>query len=179
MDDPQWYKDAVVYQLHIKAFFDSNGDGLGDFPGLIEKLDYVRDLGVNTIWLLPFYPSPMKDDGYDVADYHNVHPQYGTRNDVRTLVREAHRRGLRVITELVVNHTSDQHPWFQAARTDRNSPYRDYYVWSDTGQEYSGARIIFLDTEKSNWTWDPVAGQYFWHRFYSSQPDLNNDNPNV
>ncbi|MBK5104864.1 MAG: maltose alpha-D-glucosyltransferase [Burkholderiales bacterium] len=180
MDDPQWYKDAVVYQLHIKAFFDSNGDGLGDFPGLIEKLDYVRDLGVNTIWLLPFYPSPMKDDGYDVADYHNVHPQYGTRNDVRTLVREAHRRGLRVITELVVNHTSDQHPWFQAARrAPPGSSKRDFYVWSDTDTKYDKTRIIFTDTETSNWTWDPVAKAFFWHRFFSHQPDLNFDNPNV
>ena len=175
-----WYKDAVVYQLHIKAFFDSNGDGLGDFPGLIEKLDYVRDLGVNTIWLLPFYPSPMKDDGYDVADYHNVHPQYGTRNDVRTLVREAHRRGLRVITELVVNHTSDQHPWFQAARrAPAGSSKRDFYVWSDSDKKYDQTRIIFTDTETSNWTWDPVAKAYYWHRFFSHQPDLNFDNPKV
>ena len=179
-DDALWYKDAVVYQLHIKAFFDSNGDGLGDFPGLIEKLDYVRDLGVNTIWLLPFYPSPLKDDGYDVSDYHNVHPQYGTRGDVRTLVREAHRRGLRVITELVVNHTSDQHPWFQAARrAPPGSSKRDFYVWSDTDTKYDKTRIIFTDTESSNWTWDPVAKAYFWHRFFSHQPDLNFDNPNV
>ena len=179
-DDALWYKDAVVYQLHIKAFFDSNGDGLGDFPGLIEKLDYVRDLGVNTIWLLPFYPSPLKDDGYDVADYHNVHPQYGTRNDVRTLVREAHRRGLRVITELVVNHTSDQHPWFQAARrAPPGSSKRDFYVWSDTDTKYDKTRIIFTDTETSNWTWDPVAKAYYWHRFFSHQPDLNFDNPKV
>jgi maltose alpha-D-glucosyltransferase / alpha-amylase len=179
-DDPLWYKDAVVYQLHIKAFYDSNGDGLGDFPGLIEKLDYVRDLGVNTIWLLPFYPSPLKDDGYDVADYHNVHPQYGTRNDVRMLVREAHRRGLRVITELVVNHTSDQHPWFQAARrAPPGSSKRDFYVWSDTDTKYDKTRIIFTDTESSNWTWDPVAKAYYWHRFFSHQPDLNFDNPKV
>jgi maltose alpha-D-glucosyltransferase / alpha-amylase len=179
-DDALWYKDAVVYQLHVKAFFDSNGDGLGDFPGLIEKLDYVRDLGVNTIWLLPFYPSPLKDDGYDVADYHNVHPQYGTRNDVRTLVREAHRRGLRVITELVVNHTSDQHPWFQAARrAPPGSSKRDFYVWSDSDRKYDQTRIIFTDTETSNWTWDPVAKAFYWHRFFSHQPDLNFDNPNV
>ncbi|TSA11251.1 MAG: maltose alpha-D-glucosyltransferase [Betaproteobacteria bacterium] len=179
-DEALWYKDAVVYQLHIKAFFDSNGDGMGDFPGLIEKLDYVRDLGVNTIWLLPFYPSPMKDDGYDVADYHNVHPQYGTRNDVRTLVREAHRRGLRVITELVVNHTSDQHPWFQAARrAPAGSSKRDFYVWSDTDKKYDQTRIIFTDTETSNWTWDPVAKAFYWHRFFSHQPDLNFDNPKV
>jgi maltose alpha-D-glucosyltransferase/alpha-amylase len=180
LDEALWYKDAVVYQLHVKAFFDANYDGLGDFPGLIEKLDYVRDLGVNTIWLLPFYPSPLKDDGYDVADYHNVHPQYGTRNDLRTLVREAHRRGLRVITELVVNHTSDQHPWFQAARrAPAGSSKRDFYVWSDTDQKYDGTRIIFTDTETSNWTWDPVAKAYYWHRFFSHQPDLNFDNPKV
>ncbi len=179
-DDALWYKDAVVYQLHIKAFFDSNGDGMGDFPGLIEKLDYVRDLGVNTIWLLPFYPSPQKDDGYDVSDYHNVHPQYGTRNDVRTLVREAHRRGLRVITELVINHTSDQHPWFQAARrAPPGSSKRDFYVWSDTDTKYDQTRIIFTDTETSNWTWDPVAKAFYWHRFFSHQPDLNFDNPKV
>ncbi len=179
-DEALWYKDAVVYQLHIKAFFDSDGDGTGDFPGLIEKLDYVRDLGVNTIWLLPFYPSPMKDDGYDVSDYHNVHPQYGTRNDVRTLVREAHRRGLRVITELVVNHTSDQHPWFQAARrAPPGSSKRDFYVWSDTDTKYDQTRIIFTDTETSNWTWDPVAKAFYWHRFFSHQPDLNFDNPKV
>ena len=179
-DEALWYKDAVIYQLHIKAFFDSNDDGLGDFPGLIEKLDYVRDLGVNTIWLLPFYPSPMKDDGYDVADYHNVHPQYGSRNDVRTLVREAHRRGLRVITELVVNHTSDQHPWFQAARrAPPGSSKRDFYVWSDNDKKYDRTRIIFTDTETSNWTWDPVAKAYYWHRFFSHQPDLNFDNPKV
>ncbi|MDU0459574.1 MAG: maltose alpha-D-glucosyltransferase [Geobacteraceae bacterium] len=175
-----WYKDAVIYQLHVKAFFDANDDGLGDFPGLIEKLDYVRNLGVNTIWLLPFYPSPMKDDGYDVADYRNVHPQYGTRNDLRTLVREAHRLGLRVIAELVVNHTSDQHPWFQAARrAPAGSSKRDFYVWSDNDQKYGGTRIIFTDTETSNWTWDPVAKAYFWHRFFSHQPDLNFDNPKV
>jgi maltose alpha-D-glucosyltransferase / alpha-amylase len=175
-----WYKDAVIYQLHVKAFFDANDDGLGDFPGLIEKLDYVRDLGVNTIWLLPFYPSPMKDDGYDVADYRNVHPQYGTRNDLRTLMREAHRRGLRIITELIVNHTSDQHPWFQAARrAPAGSSKRNYYVWSDSDQKYAKTRIIFTDTETSNWTWDPIAKAYYWHRFFSHQPDLNFDNPQV
>ncbi|MDH5264129.1 MAG: maltose alpha-D-glucosyltransferase [Betaproteobacteria bacterium] len=179
-DDALWYKDAVVYQLHIKAFFDSNDDGVGDFRGLAAKLDYVQALGVNTIWLLPFYPSPMRDDGYDVADYHNVHPQYGTRQDFRNFVKEAHRRGLRVITELVVNHTSDQHPWFQAARrAPAGSPKRDYYVWSDADTRYAGTRIIFTDTEKSNWTWDPEAKAYFWHRFFSHQPDLNFDNPKV
>ncbi|MDH4192011.1 MAG: maltose alpha-D-glucosyltransferase, partial [Betaproteobacteria bacterium] len=179
-DDSHWYKDAVVYQLHVKAFFDSNDDGLGDFKGLTSKLDYVKDLGVNTIWLLPFYPSPLRDDGYDVADYHNVHPQYGVRNDFKVFVREAHRRGLRVITELVVNHTSDAHPWFQAARrAPAGSPKRAFYVWSDSDQKYSGTRIIFTDTESSNWTWDPVAKAYYWHRFFSHQPDLNFDNPQV
>ncbi|NLD68734.1 MAG: maltose alpha-D-glucosyltransferase, partial [Limnobacter sp.] len=178
--DPLWYKDAVIYQLHIKAMFDSNGDGVGDFAGLMHKLDYIRDLNVNTIWLLPFYPSPMRDDGYDVADYRNVHPQYGTRADFRAFVREAHRRGLRVITELVINHTSDQHPWFQAGRrAPRGSSKRNFYVWSDDPTKYSGTRIIFTDTETSNWSWDPVAGAYYWHRFFSHQPDLNFDNPNV
>ncbi|HEY8555198.1 MAG TPA: maltose alpha-D-glucosyltransferase [Burkholderiales bacterium] len=179
-DDPLWYKDAVIYELHVKSFYDSNGDGIGDFQGLIQKLDYVRDLGVNCIWLLPFYPSPMKDDGYDIADYHNVHPDYGTRKDFAMFVREAHRRGLRVITELVINHTSDQHPWFQAARrAPRGSAKRNFYVWSDTPDKYAGTRIIFTDTESSNWTWDPVAQQYYWHRFFSHQPDLNFDNPQV
>jgi maltose alpha-D-glucosyltransferase/alpha-amylase len=179
-EDPQWYKDAVIYQLHIKAFFDSNDDGVGDFRGLTERLDYVRDLGVNTIWLLPFYPSPLRDDGYDVADYRNVHSSYGTTADFQQFVREAHRLGLRVITELIVNHTSDQHPWFQAARrAPRGSKKRDYYVWSDDPKKYSGTRIIFTDTEKSNWAWDEVAQSYYWHRFFSHQPDLNFDNPQV
>src|SRR6059058_125984 len=156
-DDALWYKDAIVYELHVKAFFDSNNDGIGDFRGLTDKLDYIQELGVNAIWLLPFYPSPMKDDGYDVADYHNVHPAYGTRQDFRYFVREAHRRGLRIITELIVNHTSDQHPWFQAARrAPPASMKRDYYVWSDDPRKYAGTRIIFTDTEKSNWTWDDV-----------------------
>ena len=178
--DPLWYKDAVIYELHIKAFCDANGDGIGDFPGLIAKLDYVRELGVNTIWLLPFYPSPLRDDGYDVADFLNVNPAYGSTADVGRLVAEAHRRGLRVITELVVNHTSDQHPWFQAARrAPKGSPERDFYVWSDDPNKYTGTRIIFTDTEKSNWTWDEVARQYFWHRFFSHQPDLNFDNAAV
>jgi maltose alpha-D-glucosyltransferase/alpha-amylase len=178
--DAQWYKDAVIYELHVKAFYDANGDGIGDFRGLTEKLDYVAELGVNTIWLLPFYPSPFRDDGYDVADYHNVHPAYGTLADFRTLVREAHRRGLRIITELVVNHTSDQHPWFQAARrAPKGSSKRDFYVWSDDPNKYAGTRIIFTDTEKSNWAWDEVAQQYYWHRFFSHQPDLNFDNPRV
>jgi maltose alpha-D-glucosyltransferase/alpha-amylase len=178
--DPLWYKDAVVYQLHIKAFFDANDDGIGDFAGLTQKLDYVKDLGVNTIWLLPFYPSPLRDDGYDVADYRNVHPSYGTRGDFQQFVREAHKRGLRVITELIVNHTSDQHPWFQAARrAPKGSPKRNYYVWSDDPNKYAGTRIIFTDTEKSNWAWDDVAKAYYWHRFFSHQPDLNFDNPQV
>ena len=178
--DPLWYKDAVIYQLHVKAFRDSNGDGIGDFPGLTESLDYIRELGVNTIWLLPFYPSPLRDDGYDIADYHGVHPQYGTRADFRHFLREAHRRNLRVITELVINHTSDQHPWFQAARAaPPGSAKRDYYVWSDTDTRWPETRIIFTDTEKSNWSWDPVAKQYYWHRFFSHQPDLNFDNPSV
>ena len=178
--DPLWYKDAVIYELHIKAFADANGDGIGDFRGLTERLDYVQALGVNTIWLLPFYPSPQRDDGYDVADYEGVNPNYGTLDDFRAFVVEAHRRGLRVITELVVNHTSDQHPWFQAARrAPKGSPERDFYVWSDDNTRYAGTRIIFTDTEKSNWTWDEVAQQYYWHRFFSHQPDLNFDNPLV
>ena len=174
-----WFKDAVFYELHVRAFYDSNGDGIGDFKGLTQKLSYLQDLGVSCLWLLPFYPSPLKDDGYDIADYYNVHPDYGTLDDFREFLDEAHRRGMRVISDLVLNHTSDQHPWFQAARADRNSPYRDYYVWSDTPDRYSDARIIFIDTERSNWTWDEVAGQFFWHRFYSHQPDLNYDNPAV
>ncbi|WP_348691555.1 maltose alpha-D-glucosyltransferase [Stutzerimonas balearica] len=178
--DPLWYKDAVVYQVHLKSFFDSNNDGVGDFAGLIDKLDYIADLGVNTIWLLPFYPSPRRDDGYDIAEYKNVHPDYGSMADARRFITEAHKRGLRVITELVINHTSDQHPWFQRARkAKKGSAARNFYVWSDTDDKYQGTRIIFLDTEKSNWTWDPVAKQYFWHRFYSHQPDLNFDNPQV
>jgi maltose alpha-D-glucosyltransferase / alpha-amylase len=178
--DPLWYKDAVIYQVHVKSFFDSNNDGIGDFPGLIAKLDYIKDLGVNTIWLLPFYPSPRRDDGYDISNYRAVHPDYGTMADAKRFIAEAHKRGLRVITELVINHTSDQHPWFQRARRAKpGSAARNYYVWSDTDEKYDGTRIIFLDTEKSNWTWDPVAKQYFWHRFYSHQPDLNFDNPQV
>ncbi len=174
-----WYKNAVFYEVYVRAFHDSNGDGHGDLPGLIQKLDYIQNLGVTCLWLLPVYPSPLKDDGYDIADYYSILPEYGTLDDFHRLVDEVHRRGMRIITDLVLNHTSDQHPWFQAARADRNSPYRNYYVWSDSDQQYPDARIIFIDTESSNWTWDPVAGQYFWHRFYSSQPDLNYDNPAV
>ncbi|MHB8618223.1 MAG: maltose alpha-D-glucosyltransferase [Chloroflexota bacterium] len=174
-----WYKDAIIYELHVRAFYDSDADGLGDFRGLAEKLDYLQDLGVNVLWILPTYPSPGKDDGYDIADYFSVNPDYGTMEDFEFFLDEAHRRGLRVITELVLNHTSDQHPWFQASRSDPASPFRDYYVWSDTDQRYAGARIIFVDTERSNWTWDPVAKAYYWHRFFSHQPDLNYDNPEV
>jgi maltose alpha-D-glucosyltransferase/alpha-amylase len=178
--DPSWYKDAIIYELHVKAFFDSNNDGIGDFPGLIQKLDYLQELGITCIWLLPFYPSPLRDDGYDISNYHGVHPGYGTRRDFRLFVREAHRRGIRVITELVINHTSDQHPWFQAARSSPpGSTKRDYYVWSDSPEKYKDVRIIFTDTEPSNWTWDPVAKQYYWHRFFHHQPDLNFDNPRV
>ncbi|WP_047197381.1 maltose alpha-D-glucosyltransferase [Caldimonas brevitalea] len=180
LDEALWYKDAVIYQVNVKAFYDSNDDGIGDFKGLTSKLDYIKELGVNTIWLMPFYPSPLRDDGYDISDYHNVHPMYGTRHDFRIFLREAHRRGLKVITELVINHTSDTHPWFQAARrAPPGSIKRDYYVWSDDDQKYKGTRIIFTDTETSNWTWDPVAKAYYWHRFFSHQPDLNFDNPHV
>lgn len=179
-DDPLWFKDAIFYQLHLKAFFDSNADGYGDIPGLIQKLDYVQNLGINCIWLLPFYPSPLRDDGYDISDYKAINPVYGTRKDFKNLVREAHRRGIRIMTEFVLNHTSDQHPWFQAARqAPPGSTKRDYYVWSDNDQKYAGVRIIFKDFETSNWTWDPVAKAYFWHRFFHHQPDLNYENPHV
>ena len=179
-DDPLWYKDAVIYQIHVKSYFDANDDGIGDFAGLIKKLDYIAGLGVNTIWLQPFYPSPRRDDGYDISEYKNVHPDYGNMSDVRRFIAAAHEHGLRVITELVINHTSDQHPWFQRARHARaGSVARNFYVWSDDDKSYAGTRIIFLDSEKSNWTWDPVAKAYFWHRFYSHQPDLNFDNPQV
>jgi maltose alpha-D-glucosyltransferase/alpha-amylase len=177
---PDWYKDAVVYELRVRSFYDSNGDGIGDFPGLTAKLDYLQDLGVTAIWLLPFYPSPLRDDGYDIADYTDVHPDYGTLADFDRFLEEAHRRGLHVITELVLNHTSDQHPWFQRARrAPPGSPERERYVWSDTPERYREARIIFKDFEPSNWSWDPLARSYFWHRFYAHQPDLNFDNPEV
>ncbi|HXV64163.1 MAG TPA: maltose alpha-D-glucosyltransferase [Vicinamibacteria bacterium] len=178
--DPLWYKDAIIYEVHVRAFRDSNADGIGDFNGLIRQLDYLEELGVTAIWLLPFYPSPLKDDGYDIADYTDVNPSYGTLADFRRFLREAHRRGLRVITELVINHTSSEHPWFQRAReAPPGSRYRDFYVWSDTPERYPEARIIFKDFETSNWTWDSVAKAYYWHRFYSHQPDLNFDNPEV
>ena len=174
-----WYKDAVFYEVHVKAFSDANGDGVGDFAGLTANLDYVKDLGVDCLWILPMYPSPLKDDGYDIADFNGIHPAYGTVEDFQTFLDAAHARGLRVIADLVMNHTSDQHPWFQASRSDPASPYGDYYVWSDTDRKYQDARIIFIDTEKSNWTFDPVRRQYYWHRFFSHQPDLNYDNPDV
>jgi maltose alpha-D-glucosyltransferase / alpha-amylase len=179
-DRLHWYKDAVIYEAHIKAFRDGNGDGIGDFKGLIEKLDYLVDLGITAVWLLPFYPSPLRDDGYDIADYYSINPSYGDIEDFKKLLKEAHGRGLKVITELVINHTSDQHPWFQRARNaPKNSPERNYYVWSDDPHKYSDVRIIFQDFESSNWTWDPIAKQYYWHRFFHHQPDLNYDSPDV
>jgi maltose alpha-D-glucosyltransferase / alpha-amylase len=178
-DDKLWYKDAVIYQLHVRTFCDSDGNGVGDFRGLTNKLDYLQELGINAIWLLPFYPSPLRDDGYDIADYTSVNPTYGTIEDFKAFLQAAHARKLRVITELVVNHTSDQHPWFQEARSSRDNPKRDWYVWSDTDDKYKGVRIIFIDTEMSNWSWDPISKTYYWHRFFSHQPDLNYDNPAV
>jgi len=200
--DPLWYKDAVIYELHVKTFCDSDGDGMGDFRGLMGKLDYLQELGITAIWLLPFYPSPQRDDGYDIADYVDVNPNFGTLDDFRALLDAAHARNLRVITELVINHTSDQNPWFQKSRravaatgvggsgrarsTGVNDPgysddlaYKDFYVWSDTPEKFKDARIIFKDFETSNWAWDPLAKAYYWHRFYSHQPDLNFDNPAV
>jgi maltose alpha-D-glucosyltransferase / alpha-amylase len=177
--DSLWFKDAVFYQVPIRSFFDSSSDGNGDFRGLAFKLDYIRDLGVDCIWIMPMYPSPLRDDGYDIADFTDIHPDLGSMNDFRLFLDAAHARGLKVIADLVMNHTSDQHPWFQEARRNPNSPKRDYYVWSDDPAKYSGARVIFIDTEPSNWTFDPVAGQYFWHRFFFHQPDLNYDNPEV
>ncbi len=172
-----WYKDAVFYEVYVRAYRDSNSDGHGDLAGLTEKLDYIKDLGIDCIWLLPIYPSPLEDDGYDIANFYGVHPDYGTVEDFKKFVAEAHARGLRVIADLVLNHTSDQHPWFQEARKDPASPYRDFYVWSDTDEKFQGTRIIFTDTERSNWTWDEQAGQFYWHRFFASQPDLNFDHP--
>ena len=178
-DDGHWYRDAIFYEVYVRGFFDSNSDGNGDLRGLIDKLPYLNELGVTCLWLMPILASPLKDDGYDVADFRAIHPTLGTTEDFEALTAAAHERGIRIITDLVLNHTSDQHPWFQEARRDRSSPKRDYYVWSDTPDRYAGVRIIFKDTEHSNWTWDPVAGQYFWHRFYGHQPDLNYDNPEV
>ena len=178
--DTQWYRDAVIYQLHVKSFFDANNDGMGDFVGVTQKLDYVKELGATAIWVMPFYPSPLRDDGYDISDYRGINPSYGTPKDFKAFVKAAHARGIRVITELVINHTSDQHPWFQKARAAKpGSAARDFYVWSDSDEKYGDTRIIFLDTEKSNWTWDEQAQAYYWHRFYSHQPDLNFDNPRV
>jgi maltose alpha-D-glucosyltransferase/alpha-amylase len=177
---PLWFKDAIIYQLHIRAFYDSNGDGIGDFRGLTQRLDYIQDLGVTAIWMLPFFPSPLRDDGYDIANYREVNPQYGSLYDFQVLLEEAHRRDLKIVTELVMNHTSDQHAWFQRSRrAPAGDRWRDWYVWSDTPEKYQEARIIFQDFELSNWTWDPVAQAYFWHRFYHHQPDLNFDNAEV
>lgn len=175
----KWYSNAVFYELYLRAFADGNGDGHGDFVGLRQRLDYLEWLGIDCIWLLPFYPSPLKDDGYDIASYYGVNPTFGHLEDFRMTVDEIHRRGMRVVTDLVINHTSDQHPWFQEARRSKDSPWRDHYTWSKTPDKYSDARIIFLDTEESNWAYDEVSGEYYWHRFYSSQPDLNYDNPDI
>ncbi len=174
-----WYKDAIIYQVHVRTFSDSNGDGIGDFQGLAQRLDYVQELGVTAIWLMPFSPSPLRDDGYDISDYKSVHPSYGTLDDFKTFLSGAHDRGIRVIIEMVANHTSDQHPWFLESRASQDNPKRDWYVWSDTDTRYGGTRIIFLDTEMSNWAWDPISKSYYWHRFFSHQPDLNYDNPAV
>jgi maltose alpha-D-glucosyltransferase / alpha-amylase len=177
--DTLWYKDAIIYQLHVRTFCDSNGDGIGDFPGLMQKLDYLQELGVNAIWLLPFFPSPLRDDGYDISNYTAVHPSYGLLEDFKAFLAAAHDRGMRIIIELVLNHTSDQHSWFQESRSSRENPKRDWYVWSETDNHYRGVRIIFVDTEMSNWAWDPLSKSYYWHRFFSHQPDLNYDNPAV
>jgi maltose alpha-D-glucosyltransferase / alpha-amylase len=174
-----WYKDAIIYQVHVRTFFDSNGDGIGDFQGLAQKLDYVQELGISAIWLMPFFPSPLRDDGYDISDYRSVHPSYGTLEDFKSFLSMAHDRGIRVIIEMVLNHTSDQHPWFVESRGSQGNPKRDWYVWSDTDSKYRGTRIIFIDTEMSNWGWDPISKSYYWHRFFSHQPDLNYDNPAV
>src|SRR3990170_3806335 len=176
--DPEWYKTAVFYEVYVRSFFDSNADGYGDFRGLVEKLDYLEWLGIDVIWLLPFYQSPLRDGGYDISDFYSILPEYGNLNDFMEFVEEAHKRGIRVIVDFVVNHTSDEHPWFQEARKP-GSPKRDGYVWSDDPDRYSDARVIFVDTEKSNWTWDDDAEAYYWHRFFSHQPDLNFDNLDV
>ena len=177
--DNLWYKDAVVYQLHVRTFADSNADGIGDFAGLTQRLDYLQELGITAIWLLPFFPSPLRDDGYDIADYTSVHASYGSLEDFKTFLTAAHSRGIRIIIEMVLNHTSDQHPWFKEARSSRESLKRDWYVWSETDTRYQGVPIIFVDTETSNWAWDPISKSYYWHRFFSHQPDLNFDNPAV
>ena len=177
--DALWYKNAIIYQVHVRTFCDSNGDGIGDFQGLDQKLDYLKELGIDTIWLMPFFPSPLRDDGYDIADYYSVHSSYGTLDDFKVFLASAHQRGIRVVIEMVLNHTSDQHPWFQQSRSSTDNPRRDWYVWSDTDVRYQGTRIIFLDTEMSNWAWDPISKAYYWHRFFSHQPDLNFDNPAV
>ena len=177
--DNLWYKDAVIYQLHVRTFCDSNGDGIGDFAGLTQRLDYLQELGITAIWLLPFYPSPLRDDGYDIADYTSVNPSYGSLDDFKTFLAEAHSRGICVIIEMVLNHTSDQHQWFKEARSSRENPKRDWYVWSETDTRYKDVPIIFIDTESSNWAWDPISKSYYWHRFFSHQPDLNFDNPAV
>jgi len=178
-EDLIWYKDAIIYQVHVRTFYDSNGDGIGDFQGLEQKLDYLQELGISAIWLMPFFPSPLRDDGYDIADYYSVHSSYGTLDDFQKFLKAAHDRAIRVIIEMVLNHTSDQHPWFQESRSSQDNPRRDWYVWSDTDTRYTGARIIFLDTEMSNWAWDPISKSYYWHRFFGHQPDLNYDNPAV
>ena len=177
--DPLWYKDAVFYEIYVRGFYDSNADGIGDFRGLTEKLDYLKWLGVDCLWLLPMYASPLRDGGYDIADYYSILPEYGALEDFKNFLDAAHARGMRVITDLVLNHTSDEHPWFRESRSSVNSPKRDWYVWSETDFKYTGARIIFLDTERSNWAWDEQSGQFYWHRFFSHQPDLNYDNPEV
>jgi maltose alpha-D-glucosyltransferase / alpha-amylase len=176
--DPLWYKSAVFYEAYVRSFYDSNADGYGDFKGLTEKLDYLEWLGIDCLWLLPFYQSPLRDGGYDISDFYSILPEYGSLNDFVEFLEEAHKRGIRVITDMVMNHTSDEHPWFQESRKP-GSDKRDWYVWSETDNRYPDARIIFLDTEKSNWTWDDEAGAYYWHRFFSHQPDLNYDNPEV
>ena len=177
--DNLWYKDAVVYQLHVRTFSDSNADGIGDFAGLTQRLDYLQELGITAIWLLPFYPSPLRDDGYDIADYTSVHASYGSLEDFKTFLAAAHSRGIRIIIEMVLNHTSDQHPWFKEARSSHENPKRDWYVWSETDTRYQRVPIVFVDTETSNWAWDPISKSYYWHRFFSHQPDLNFDNPAV